>query len=237
MSASIPPINPLHDLRLLVYLFLSLRVLLLVSYPPQLLPPGQGAVAVETGLTRLGDFREHYTLATQTNADFLPYRDYWVEFPPVWPVLVHGLYALTQARTGDFTSWASLLYLILLAVDLGNLLWVRHLGGVLHGPGVGAALAWVYALLAAPWVMLAWNFEALVLFCLLAGWAWARQGRASLAGGVLALGILAKYVPLLALPLLWRYRPRRVAAVVTGVALGGPGWCCWGWWPGVANWP
>ncbi len=212
--------NLRHDWGALLLLFVGLRLMLLITFQPEIFDGD-----FERGVTALGDFYTHYQIADTLPG--LPYRDYWVEFPPVWPFLVEGTYALT----GNFTAFANLLYLLLLGVEVGNLGLVRALGERLHG--AGEALAWAYALFAAPLVMLGWNFESLVSFSLLSVlWASLPRAKGATRGPLmvlaLAFGILTKYVPLLALPLVWKFAPRGVAwrvtagtGLVVGLVLGG----------------
>lgn len=209
--------NNFQDIRLLLYLFIALRVTLLIVYQPQLLEVDDPDLpVVERGVTLLGDFQEHYGFARQMDSDNLPYRDYWVEFPPVWT----GLTALVYGLRDDFTNWASVMYLIMLVFDVGNLLLLQKIGARLHGTEIGFALAWIYALLAAPLIMLAWNFEVIVLFSMLAGLWYFLEDKPQQAGAALALGILTKYIPILLLPLIWRFAVRQKAILMTGLALG-----------------
>ena len=81
-----PPTNPtansvtihalLVDFRVLVLLFVSLRLLLLMAYPPV------GTQGSE-GLTLGGDRLYHYQLARLSANGDLPFRDWWSEFPPI----------------------------------------------------------------------------------------------------------------------------------------------------------
>ncbi len=200
------------DVRVLLYLFISLRVILLIVYQPQLVKEAE----VERGLTTLGDYHEHYEFSRSITSENLPYRDYWVEFPPVWPALT----ALAAVFFKNFTNWASFIFLIMTAFDVGNLILVRKLGIFFHEAEVGVALSWVYALLAAPLIMTAWNFESIVILTLLMGfWLWTQE-KLHLSAAWIALGILTKYLPVLILPVVWRFMPRRNAIFYTAVSLG-----------------
>lgn len=206
----------LGDTRTLFYTYIALRVVLLLVYLPEVLT----TTGIERGLTTLGDFREHYALSQcEQSTACTPYRDYWVEFPPIWIILTR----LAAQVAPNFTIWATMLYGVMLLFDAGNLLLVRRLGALLHGEEIGIGLGWVYAVMAAPLVMLAWNFEVIVAFSLLAGfYGYAPTLRSSLrispqgiAIGAIALGILTKYIPVLFLPTVWKYAPRRMALIYT----------------------
>lgn len=217
MSKKELPGQLFSDFRVLLYLFISLRVILLIVYQPQLIETSDPEFpVVERGLTVLGDYREHYEFSSKIGSDNLPYRDYWVEFPPVWPALT----AVTYTLFDNFTNWASVIFLIMTVFDTGNLVLMRTLGGKLHGTEQGVALSWVYALLAAPLVIVAWNFESIVIFTLLAGFWLYIQGKIRPSGTIIAFGILTKYLPLLILPMIWRFMPRREALVYSAVSVG-----------------
>jgi hypothetical protein len=206
-----------QDRRTLLYLFIALRMTLLLIFPPQLVetPP------IERGLSYQGDFYEHYKITQEIDANNLPYKEYWVEFPPVWPGLSWLASELSSAREGDFTGWGGLLFLVMLAFDCGNLLFIWRLGDRLHGEG--APLAWIYALMATPLVMIGWNFEVIVLFTMLAGFAFYLEGRSEISAGWITFGVLTKYIPILLLPTVWRFSARNVAFFYTAIVLIGAG--------------
>ncbi len=204
----------LGDFRLLLYLFVGLRLLLLVVYQPLVVE------GVERGVTAGGDMAYFYALAQLSDDGLYPYRDYWSEFPPLWPWLYVGLYRLLAAGEPSYTAFASVLGLILLAFDTGNLILLKRIGSRLHGRETGLALAWIYAALLAPAVFIWWNFEAIVVFALLLGLWWLLTGRDQRSALAVAAGGLAKFVPLILLPVVWRARPWRQALRYTLLSLG-----------------
>lgn len=213
----------LTDFRLLLYLFIGFRLTMAVVYQPYTfeLCEADGAPALaERGLTSFGDFRYFYRLAQLSDEGELPYRDYWYEFPPMWPAVFLGLYHLMSARGAiDYASFATALGLLLTAFDVGNLLLLRRLARRLHGETVAIALPWLYALLAAPLVFAWWNFELLVLFLLLLALTWLLEGQTDRSAGVVALGVLTKYLAVLLLPAIWRFYERREALRFTVIAV------------------
>ncbi len=203
----------LSDFRLLLYLFIGMRLLLIVYQP--LVVEG-----VERGITAGGDMAYFYALAQLSDNGLYPYRDYWSEFPPLWPWLYVSLYRLLAAGEPSYTAFASALGLILLAFDTGNLILLNRLGSRLHGRETGLALAWVYAALLAPAVFIWWNFEAIVVFSLLLGLWWLLIGCDDRSALAIAAGGLAKFVPLILLPAVWRARRWRQALRYTLLSLG-----------------
>src|SRR5215831_7271236 len=121
----------LRDGRLLLYLFVGFRLMVLLAYMPYL---NNGA---EQGLTVFGDFHHYYNLASISDEGKLPYRDYWYEFPPIFPILSLAIYGLTSLRGADFTAYASLLGIVMIAFDVGNLLLIRRIGTAIRDPGTG----------------------------------------------------------------------------------------------------
>ncbi|MGQ9889869.1 MAG: hypothetical protein ACUVSX_15495 [Aggregatilineales bacterium] len=209
-SDAIRPAALLSDLRLLLVLFVGLRAALLLAYEPLIVN------GIERGLTAQGDYAYYHALAQLTERGLLPFRDWWSEFPPVWSFVIAGVYAVQPA----YGAFATLIGLLLLLADAGNLLLIRRIGGRLHGAGVGMALAWVYALLAAPLVFVWWNFEVLVAFFLLLGLWWLLEGRAIRSGAAIALGALTKFTPALLLGAAWRFQSAESALRFTAVAFG-----------------
>lgn len=198
----------LGDLRLLLVLFVGFRVALLLAYEPLVINN------LERGLTAQGDYAYYHALAQLTERGLLPFRDWWSEFPPVWAYVITIVYRLQPA----YGAFATLIGFVLLLADAGNLLLLRRIGGRLYGAGTGMALAWVYALLAAPLVFAWWNFEVLVAFFLLLGLWWLLQGHPLRTGTAVALGALTKFTPALLLGAVWRFRAPRWALRSTATA-------------------
>jgi len=205
----------LRDFRLLVYLFIAFRLLLLIVYQPILMGD------TERGVSAGGDLSYFHGLGALADRGLLPFRDYWSEFPPIWPAMYVLVAQITESGgQPNYTAFASVMGLIMLAFDTGNLILLRRIGERLHGRDTGLALAWIYAVLLAPAVFLWWTFETMVAFWLLLGlWGLVREqdGRSALAA---AVGGLTKFVPLILLGVVWRFRDWRSALRYTGIALG-----------------
>ena len=210
----------LLDFRLLLYLFVGLRLTLAFVYQPlvfDLYEKNGTPLVVEQGMTSQGDFRYFYGLARLSDAGKWPYRDYWYEHPPVSSVLFWGVYRLFGGA--EYRVWAFVVGLILLVVDIGNLVLLRDVGRRLHGKQTAAILCWFYALLAAPIIFPWWDFETLVVFLIMLALAWLLHGRRDRSAVAAALGILTKYTPVLILPAVWRFYDRRAAVRYTAITL------------------
>jgi hypothetical protein len=204
----------LADFRLLVMLFVAFRFMLLMVYQPFIVD------GIERGLTAQGDLSYYYALAQLSGDDLLPYRDWWSEFPPVWTLLTVMLYQMQGANV-NYTSWAMLVGLIMLAFDTGNLILLRKIGTRLHGAEIGMAVAWVYAVLLAPLIFLWWTFETMVAFFLLLGLWWLLQDKPYRSALAAAWGALIKFTPALLLGAVFRFRGlsagMRYVLIVVGI--------------------
>jgi hypothetical protein len=203
----------LRDRRIVLYLFVSLRLMILLVYQPL-----QG---VGPGITAFGDFQHYYNLADLSSQGKLPYRDYWYEFPPVFPIISLAVYGLLSARgPADFAAYATLFGLVMITFDTGNLLLVRRIGSRLYNDSTGLALAWIYGLLAVPLVFSFWTFEPMVAFSILLATAWLIEGRDNRSAVAAAFGALTKLFPLVVLGAVWRFRPPRDAIRYTAITVG-----------------
>lgn len=202
----------LGDFRLLLVLFVSFRLCMLLVYPPLLIEGG------ERGATAGGDFLTYYQLGALSERGLLPFRDWWSEFPPIPSALNVTLYQL--AGRASYSGFAALYALLMLACEVGTLALVRRIGSRLHGAATGMALAWIYALLLTPALMLWWTFEPLVALLLLLALAWLLEGRRDRSAVAAGIGALVKFTPAVTLAAALRFRPVRWSARYAAVTLG-----------------
>ncbi len=205
------------DFRLLLYLFVGLRLVVLIAHQPQWVTlPNTSAAPLERGVTVYGDFAYHFGIAESVARGLLPYRDFWYEYPPVIPLISSAVYALSGP---NFSAYANVLAIVLLIFDVGTLLLIRRIGARLYNTATGETLALIYALLAAPLILMFWNFEGVVAFLvLLTLWLLIERRDIPAAVGI-AIGGLTKIVPLVLIAAIWRVRPIADAAKVTLIAL------------------
>lgn len=220
-----PPL--LGDFRLLVMLFIVFRVALGVVYQPvvfDLYTDDGQPQAVERGLSAQGDLRYYFAFAQMSDQGDWPYRDYWHEFPPVWSIVFIGLYRLMSiVGSAEYGSWATALGLLMTTCDVGNVILLRRLALRLHGEAIAIALPWMYALFAFPVVISWWTFEPLVLFLLLGAlWLLLNDERADRSAATTVFGVLTKYIGVLLLPAIWRFRSGRYALRYTAISIGIP---------------
>ncbi len=212
------------DRRLLLIIFLMSRLILLVVYQPAMLE-GPGSAGIERGLSTWGDLSYHYEIARLGDATVYgearyPYIDFWYEYPPVFPALSVGLYQMLAARgPAEYGSYATALGMLMIFFDLGTLLLLRRIARRLYGEERAAELAWVYALLPMPLILNFWTFDAMIAFFMLLALALLLEGQLARSGAAIACGILVKFMPIVMLPAVWRFWPRRAALKLTLIAL------------------
>ena len=205
----------LGDFRLLAILFVFFRLMMLISYEPFLLETGERGIGIG------GDRQYHYALATLTDDDLYPFRDWWSEFPPLWYLTTTGIYHL-MGEAATYNNWSLALGILLTLSELGVLILMRELGTRLHTPETGMALAWIYALLAAPVIFMWWNFDSLVTFFLLLGILLLLKNQDTRSAIVVAIGALTKFVPFLIFGALIRFYNENITRIVrySAIALG-----------------
>ncbi|MAS36142.1 MAG: hypothetical protein CL610_19205 [Anaerolineaceae bacterium] len=202
----------LADFRLLLILFVMLRVMMLLAYEPYIIND------VERGVGAQGDRAYHYALSALTAEGDWPFQDWWSEFPPVWYFVTTAFYTLLGENV-NYSSWSLLLGFFMIAFDAGNLILIRKIGTRLHGAGTGMSLAWIYAVLFAPLAFLWWNFETLVTFWLLLGLWWLLQQHHTRSAVAVAVGALTKFTPALLFGAVFRFRDRPVAVRYVTIAM------------------
>ncbi|MHB1131295.1 MAG: glycosyltransferase 87 family protein [Chloroflexota bacterium] len=209
-----------RDFLLVVVLFVAFRLLGVLFLRP-------GGLVYSGG----HDFIHYLQLAEYSLQGKWPYLDFWLEYPPLFPFVLVGLYQITS----PLPTWSEPLLWFQLAVsgflvvwETGNLLLVSALARRLNGESAGLRAAWLYALLFYPFYTLTNWFDAWPLFFLLLALYLGGRGHPALSGLAVGLGIMTKLIPVVALPALFlRFTQRRerlrlvgsAAAVVLGVSI------------------
>lgn len=143
------------------------------------------------------DIAVYAHMVQQSDAGFYPFRHFWMEYPPVFPLLAVGLYrALVLLPRAGAAAFMPVYAVLMSGVDIGNLLLVHRLARRAHGPAAAGVAALIYAACPVPvWFGLGW-FDALAVLALLAGLLLMVERRAAPAGVVAALGALTKLFPI-----------------------------------------
>ncbi len=155
----------------------------------------------------------------------LPFLHYWVEYPPVFPWVVVGVFYLSlqlPPPPTDMTWFQLLLGTLLVLFESGNLVLVYQLAKDLWGPAGALRSAILYAGLFGPlYVALNWFDSFPLFFLLLATWLAGRR-RYWLAGAATGLGFMVKVMPAVVAPPALRYaysRGRLGYALAAGAAV------------------
>jgi hypothetical protein len=164
------------------------------------------------GLRGYGDFVHFYQMAGMG----WPFFDYWVEFPPIFPLLSAVLFRLGG---GQEHIYDYLLAFVLLFSDASALAVFTRLTLRLHGESEGTPRLWMYCAMLAGLAYSWWYFDSLAVLALLLGLNWLLEGREGRAGLAWALGTLTKFFPVLGLAAAWRFRSPRRAALLTLITL------------------
>jgi hypothetical protein len=179
-----------RDILLIVGLFAAFRLMWLVAYPPD-------------SLMIYGDYPYYFNLAQLAKQGRLPFLGYWVEYPPLFAYLCQGLYTLTGDR---YFVFATLLGLVMIAFEVGNVVMVFRLAGHVRSREDALKLAWIYTLLFAPAFVMWHNHDVISTFFFL----WAAEdflrGRSNRSAVWVGLGAMIKYFPVLLVPVMWRFR-------------------------------
>lgn len=168
-----------------------------------------------------GDFVTFYSVAQIPGWPFL---DYWVEFPPIFPLLSELLFRISGGHQHIFSY---LLVMVLLAADAGNLYFFDRLARKYWAESdlLIRQVFYLAVLIALPYGW--WYFDPIAVFFLLAGLVYLIEGRRFVAGLLMGAGALVKFFPLFGLAALWKeWRDRqilRVAIISVGMLILGYG--------------
>ncbi len=200
--------KPSHDFLLLLILFVAFRLGTVFFFRPG-------------GYIRdYSDLIFYQSRASWQDFGFLPYRDYWSEYPPLFAWLSVGVDRIARQIPAweDQRFWyAAIFGLLTVAAESLTLVALYRLARHIHGDAA-LRVAWLYAALFLPVYLLGGWFDALPVAAIFGGLALlvsAIPAAPLLAGMVIGVGGALKLVPLALLavvPLaLDRWRDRLIA--------------------------
>ncbi|MCB0166119.1 MAG: DUF2029 domain-containing protein [Anaerolineae bacterium] len=189
------------DFLLILILFLTSRLMLLLAFPTD-------------SLMAYGDYQHYFNVAglsqtggcafaTGASDPCFPYLDYWYEFPPIFAYLNIGVFYLAG---GQLKNYVVLLAFVLLVAEVGNLILLYRLAGILHGPVRAVNIAWIYTALFVPIFFWLGNFDALTTFFILLALYALMQNRSKWLALALGLGTMVKFLPAVLLATVWRLK-------------------------------
>lgn len=168
------------------------------------------------------DFNFFLIWARLADEGLLPFRDFWMEHPPIFPSLVVMAYRIATALPpmADEHFWFNLtLGLLTLPAELAALVAIRRIAGIVGPPATPATAGWAYVLSFPALFFWTAGFDGLVLAFTLLGIAAALAGWTGRAGLWIGLGTMTKIVPAAVLPALLYQAGRRGAARLASIFL------------------
>lgn len=163
-------------------------------------------------LGEMSDFGYYRLLLSFTNQGYYPLVDFWVEYPPIFPWLMVGLYRLSlliPAWSEPGAWFYLLLSAVLVIVEAGTLVIFYAVARRLYDQKRAVRLSWIYVALLIPVLTLFTGFDGLSLLFLL----WAvlltldqRPIGSAIAAG---LGFMTKFVPIAAAPAALKHMSQR----------------------------
>jgi hypothetical protein len=194
-------LEPHRGFLLILSLFVSFRLMMTMAYPPE-------------ALTSYSDYPYFYALADLARQGYYPLLHYWYEYPPIFPYLSQAVYAVT----GSYHAYATLLAVVMLIFEAGNLILLYLIANEVHDKETSLKTTWIYSCLLAPTFFL-WNgLDSLVLFFMLLSLLWLLRNCHTLSAVALGLGLMTKYLPGILLATVWRFVKCRKALVYTLIA-------------------
>ncbi|MDQ3812050.1 MAG: DUF2029 domain-containing protein [Chloroflexota bacterium] len=181
-----------------------------------------GRTVLNAPHTLTGDIEFYFNTARLSDSGFYPFIHFWVEYPPVFPALLSGLYRLLAALGMADLEWFAAVYAFLMSgVDLVNLVLVYRLVQRVRGERAARWAGMIYAgCPALVWVNAGW-FDALAVLTMLGAVLALLDRRPIVAGVLIGLGAATKLFPvvlILAAPaVLGRPGTLRLAAAAGGV--------------------
>ena len=118
----------------------------------------------------MSDFGYYRLLLSFTNQGYYPLIDFWIEYPPIFPWLMVGLYRLSLLipAWSEPGAWFYLLVsAVLVMVEAGTLIIFYAISRRLYDQKRAVRLAWTYMALLVPVLTLFTGFDGLSLLFLL----------------------------------------------------------------------
>ncbi len=175
-------------------LFIFARLILFLSLPQE-------------AFSAYGDFWNFFQQASFGT----PYSNFWTEFPPLFPFLSRIIFLLVNGRE---SAYSYLLALVISLFQAGSILFFIKLGQKLNIKNRNSRTAVYLALTVG--LFFSWSyFDPIAVFFLLLSISLILEQKDGPAAIAIAAGILTKWFPILAIPILWKTRPIKVAFRIT----------------------
>lgn len=180
-------------------LFIAARLIILLSLPWD-------------AISAYGDYWNFFNQSSLG----IPYFHFWTEFPPLFPFLSRIIFQLVNGRE---SAYSYLLALVISFFQAGSILIFLNLGEKLNINNRKSRTAVYLALTVG--LFYSWSyFDPIAVFFLLLSILLILEQKDGPAAVAIAAGILTKWFPILAIPVLWRTRPIKDAFRITIFVIG-----------------
>jgi len=164
------------------------------------------------GLKSYGDYWNYYYLASLGT----PFIDYWVEFPPVFPIFFRSVYLAVVGREHAFIYSLIILFSI---IQAANLYLFQTIAIFILGENEAAQRSIIYGLVLVN-LFYGWAyFDCLAVFFILLGLLGMLKNRNVTVGIAAGIGGLTKWFPILLLPSAWKWNKPRNAFWIILISL------------------
>ena len=185
------PADGQRDFALILILFVAFRVMTLLAFRP-------GGLVLD-----YSDYYWYRDVSQLTRQGYWPYVSLWSPYPPLFPLLMIGLWQISillPPWTFPNLWFTLLLGGVLLIFETGSLALIYAIAGKMYGRESALRSAWFYTALFVPIYTLVGWFDGCPLFFVLLGLYLLLRGRPLWSALVTGIGFMVKLVPLILLP-------------------------------------
>jgi hypothetical protein len=191
-TQSSPAATARREFALILILFVAFRAMALLAFRP-------GGQVLDHS-----DFYWYREYAQLIRQGYFPYANLWSQYPPLFPVLIIGVWRVSSLLPPwEFSNlWFSLLLGgIFLLFETGNLILIYAIARRLGDRQRALRSAWFYAALFTPvYTLIGW-FEGYPLFFFLLSLYLLLRGRPFWSALTTGIGFMIKLIPLILLPI------------------------------------
>lgn len=175
-------------------------------------------------ITDLSDFTFYRILTSYASQGFYPAVDYWIEYQPIFPWILVGIYRLSLwlPPWGAPGFWFNILLgFFLMLAETANLTLIYLIGRRLYDREIALRIAWIYSLLFVPLLVMLGRFDVFGLTFLLLALYLMLIRRSLASGAVASMGLFVKLFPVIVIPVaFWREPTWRRRALLVVISLG-----------------
>ena len=185
------PTGARHELALILVLFVAFRAMTLLAFRP-------GGQVLDHS-----DFYWYREFAQLTRQGYTPYVNLWAPYPPLFPVLMVGLWRISSLLPPwEFPSlWFALLMGgTFLLFEAGTLILIYAIARQFGDQRRSLRAAWFYAILFTPVYTLTGWFESFPIFFFLLSLYLLLRGHPFWSAITTGIGFMIKLIPLILLP-------------------------------------